>query len=75
MATLHLTIACSKAGWGQAETRTALQWKPFIVGPGVSVQTQLETANELERNLHLHKDAKLRAQMLNPKQVLLTVEG
>ncbi len=29
---------------------------------------------EIERNLHLHKDTKLRAQLLNAKQVLITVE-
>ncbi len=29
---------------------------------------------EIERNLHLHKGVKLRAQLLNPRQVLITVE-
>lgn len=29
---------------------------------------------EIERNLHLRKDTRLRAQLLNPKQVLITVE-
>ena len=29
---------------------------------------------EIERNLHLRKDTRLRAQLLNPKQVLITVQ-